>query len=58
MGRESMLKEKGDEANVPMTPKTVDEMIAYLQRISRSIEMWEKEGGRRGYFNFVSRFVK
>ncbi len=39
-------------------PKTVDEIVACLKRIRRSIEMWNKEGGRRGYLNFISQFVR
>ncbi len=50
--------EQGQPIDMPMTAKTFDEIIACLKRIRRSIQMWQKEGGRRGYFNFVSQFVK
>ncbi len=33
-------------------------MIACLKRIRSSIQLWNKEGGRRGYLNFVSQFVR
>lgn len=39
-------------------PVSVDEILACLKRVRRSIEMWNKELGRRGYFDFVSRYVK
>ena len=58
MGRATVLTEDGKPPPVEMKMQTLAEIIACLQRILRSIEMWEKEGGRRGYFNFVSRFVK
>ncbi len=35
-----------------------EEMIACLHRILRSIELWQKEGGRRGYYNFVNQFIR
>ncbi|GAB4274994.1 MAG: hypothetical protein Kow0080_23890 [Candidatus Promineifilaceae bacterium] len=39
------------------TALTVSEIIACLKRIQRSIEMWQKEGGRRGYFEFINQFL-
>ena len=58
LGRATILTEDGKSPTDLPPPKTVDEIILCLQRILRSIEMWQKEGGRRGYFNFVSRYVK
>lgn len=57
LGRATILTEDGNPPKDLPPPKTLDEMIACLQRILRSIEMWQKEGGRRGYYNFVSGFV-
>lgn len=56
LGRATILTETGIAPEIQ--PKTLDEMIACLQRILRSIEMWQKEGGRRGYYNFTSQFLK
>lgn len=58
LGRAALLTKSGNPANVPLTPKRVDEIIACLKRIRRSIEMWNKELGRRGYFEFVKDFVR
>ena len=58
MGRGQALVPEGQPVDVPMTPKTVDEIIACLKTILSSIELWQKERGRRGYFDFVSQFVK
>ena len=58
LGRATILTEGGKiPAELP-PPKPLNEIIACLQRILRSIELWQKEGGRRGYYNFVSQFLK
>lgn len=57
LGRATILSEDGNPLPQAPTPKTLDEMIACLQRILRSIELWQKEGGRRGYYNFVRHFI-
>jgi hypothetical protein len=49
---------QAQSVDVPMTPKTTDEIIACLKTITSSIELWQKELGRRGYFDFVNQFVK
>ncbi len=50
--------DEGESDDIPMRTVTLDEMIACLKRIRSSIELWNKEGGRRGYLNFVSQFVR
>ncbi len=50
--------EKGQGAIVSAQTVTLDEMIACLKRIRKSIELWNKESGRRGYLEFVSQFVR
>ncbi len=57
LGRTHMENESGQAINIGMNPKTVAEIIACLKRIHKSIELWQKKGGRRGYFNFVSQFI-
>lgn len=37
--------------------KTIDEIIACLKRIRLSQKRWSKEGGRRGYLDFIKKFV-
>ena len=58
LGRSQMSVPQGQSLDVPVTPKTVEEIIACLKTILSSIELWQKERGRRGYFEFVSQFVK
>jgi len=60
LGREQLLDKDDkplDARKLGMKPKTVEEIIACLQRILRSVEHWQKEGGQRGYYNFVSQFL-
>ncbi len=33
-------------------------LVACLKRIQKSVKRWQKEGGRRGYFNYIKNFVK
>ena len=57
LGRAHLEGEAGQAFDMGMEPKTVSEIVACLKRIRKSIELWQKEGGRRGYFNFVSQFI-
>ena len=57
LGRGHMADEAGQAIDMGIKPKTVAEIVACLKRIRKSIELWQKEGGRRGYFNFISQFI-
>lgn len=57
LGRGPVIDEAGQMAEVGEQALTPDELIACLKRIRRSIEMWQKEGGRRGYFEFIDQFL-
>jgi lysyl-tRNA synthetase class II len=41
----------------PIEPVTVDEIILCLKRLIKSAKMWNKEGGRQGYLNFIAQYV-
>jgi len=58
LGRETMQNAQGQRVGEGVTPKTLDEIIACLKRIRRSVENWHKRGGRRGYFDFVGEYVR
>ncbi len=49
--------ESGRFVELSHTPLTVGEVIKCLKRIRKSVNMWQKEGGQRGYFNFVNQFL-
>ena len=42
----------------PAQDKTVEEIVACLRRIRKSVERWNKRGGQQGYVTFVSQFIK
>ncbi len=57
LGRETVV----DEADKPMElfpdPITLDETIACLKRIRKSINRWNRRGGRQGYLTFVGQYI-
>ncbi len=57
LGREAIVDESGGVVTLSEHALKVDEVIACLKRIRRSIDMWQKEGGRRGYFEFIDQFL-
>ena len=59
LGREMPFSNKeGEPMELPLKPITLDELIACLKRIRKSINFWNREGGRQGYLTFVSQFVR
>lgn len=60
LGRRTMklLTKDGKPPDTLPSPLTLDEIIACLQRILNSVELWHKEGGRRGYYEFVKQFIR
>jgi hypothetical protein len=56
LGREVLETAKGD-LRLDVPPLTLDEIILCLKRIRKSIRMWTKQGGQRGYLNFVSEYL-
>jgi hypothetical protein len=56
LGRRRLDDEEG-EALGPPTPSRVDEIAACLKRVRKSVQRWNKQGGRRGYLQFVSRYL-
>ena len=57
LGLAPLALESGRLVELSDTPLTVAEVINCLKRIRKSVEMWQKEGGQRGYFNFVRQFL-
>lgn len=57
LGRAELRTEDDQSSGLGLEPITVSEMIDCLKRIRRSIQMWNKELGRRGYYDFVSDFL-
>ncbi len=57
LGRQKLTDENDREIDIGPDPITLEEMIACLKRIKKSIEFWQKRGGRRAYYDFVSEYV-
>ena len=57
MGQGKMTDENGRELTLKDAPKTLEEIIACLKRIHKSIQFWLKSGGRRGYYEYVSQYL-
>jgi hypothetical protein len=58
LGREDFVTADGSEDVPPPEPVTLDVIVACLKRIRKSVQRWNKEGGRQGYLTFVGRFVQ
>jgi hypothetical protein len=56
LGRESAFALQGPTQIPAPKPITVDELIACLKRIRKSVRTWNQRGGRRGYLEFASQF--
>ncbi|NOH02929.1 MAG: hypothetical protein HND47_13695 [Chloroflexi bacterium] len=53
LGRTALEIEDGSGRVAPL-PKSLEEIMACLKRIRKSVEFWSKEGGRRGYLEFIN----
>lgn len=57
LGRENLVDEEGQPMQIAMDDLSVDEIQACLKRVRKSINTWNKQGGTRGYLDYVSKFV-
>ncbi|MBN1259230.1 MAG: hypothetical protein JXB35_00985 [Anaerolineae bacterium] len=57
LGRESLVTPDGGEMPVIPRQVTVEELIACLKRIRKSIRRWTRVGGTRGYLQNVDQFI-
>jgi hypothetical protein len=57
LGREAFVPDGSAQA-LRMEPVTLDVIVACLKRIRKSIQRWNKEGGRQGYLKFVEQFAR
>lgn len=57
LGREKFYDKEGEPAEIPVEPITLDELMACLKRVRKSINRWSRQGGRQGYLTFVSQFI-
>jgi hypothetical protein len=57
LGRSQLRDDSGEELGLLGEPIAVSDLVLCLKRIRKSIQLWRKEGGRRGYFEFVGHFL-
>lgn len=55
LGRTALETKESEKITGP--ENSLDEIIACLKRIHKSVQFWTKEGGRQGYLKFVSKYV-
>ena len=58
LGDEALLSTDMKSRGPRPEPVSVDVIVACLKRIRKSVEKWNKQGGRQGYLTFVERFVR
>jgi hypothetical protein len=58
LGREQLQVEGASPILQELQPKTIDEIVACLKRVRASVKRWHKSGGRRGYLDFVSMYIR
>lgn len=59
LGREKLQSRDKNKAPFDaMEPIALDDLIACLKRVRRSIQKWNRDYGRRGYYDFVRQFVR
>jgi len=58
LGRAAPGDDPRAEGSVAPDPRTVDEILLCPKRIVKSVDRWNREGGRQGYLSFIIQFVK
>ncbi len=59
LGRTTIGVDKNNQEEISINDsKTIDEIIDCLKRILKSVNKWNKRGGRQGYLKFVSQYIK
>lgn len=56
LGREHLLDEDDEPLELDLEPLSLDEIVACLKRIRKSINLWTREGGRQGYLTYIDHF--
>ena len=44
--------------DVKITPITVETLVKNLKHLRKSLDHWNKQGGTRGYLNYISQFLQ
>jgi hypothetical protein len=57
LGRIQLVKDERMKELKKTDPKTLDEIVACLKKLHNSARKWNKSGGRRGYLDFVVKYI-
>jgi hypothetical protein len=57
LGRSELVQTGKEVELLEVEGATLEDLIACLKRIRKSIQHWTKHEGRQGYLNFVSEFM-
>ncbi len=57
LGRQSLEPDEPEKMKTREGDITLEQALACLKRIRSSVRFWTKEGGRRGYLNYVRQFL-
>lgn len=57
LGRQGLVGDDDESMDIGEQAITVEELVACLKRIKKSIEFWQKRGGRKQYYEFVRGFL-
>ena len=57
LGRETPFQDEGAPVDLPVELVSLDEIVACLKRVRKSINRWSRDAGRQGYLTFVSQFI-
>ncbi len=57
LGRLQLTTGDGEALALEGLALTVNEIIDCIKRLERSVQRWNKSGGRQGYLNFVAEFI-
>jgi hypothetical protein len=57
LGREAIDQEEKHLEMKVTKSISVEEIIACLKRIRKSVETWNKQGGRKGYLEYIDQFL-
>jgi hypothetical protein len=56
LGRSSLNNQK-DKTHLITDPISIQEILLCLKRLRKSLETWNKQGGRQGYLNYIAQFL-
>lgn len=58
MGNDARVSEDMRKRGPKIAPVAADVIVACLKRIRKSVQRWNKQGGRQGYLTFVRQFIR